>query len=242
VTTPAYSDLGVGYVKQIQATIVNAVQAVFNPEYRNPNFQGVHCSVEYPDEPQDYPSIWVQYDDAMLQIAGIAHTEFNNLNQIVSRWRFQGFAEFTVVAMSSLERDALYDEVVSQIAFASQTIVPNTFRTYIEADPLIATTWSWDTIEARGKAAAPGTPWDTMEVMYERSFAIQVLGEFLTSPQSTSLVNLKEIQVTGVEDLNGVADGRSLLVAVDQNWAADEAAGTLPFNFPGPGQAFGGGI
>ena len=241
MTTP-YSDLATGYVKQIQATIVNAIQAVFNDNYQNPNFRDVYCSIEYPDSPQDYPSIWVQYDDAMLQIAGIAHTEMNAQNQIVSRWRFQGFAEFTVVALSSLERDALYDELVSQIAFSSQTVLPNTFRTYIEADPLIATTWSWDTVEPRGKAAAPGTPWDTQEVMYERSFALQILGEFLTNPQTATLVNLKEIQVTGIEDLNGEPDGETLLVSVTENFDGNPAAGTLPLNFPGPGAAFGTGI
>jgi hypothetical protein len=229
-----YQDIPTGYVRQIQATAVNALEGIFGSEYRNPNFQNLHCSVEYPVDVQDYPSIWLQYDDALLTLAGIAYTELDD-NQLLSRWRFEGYIEATVVALSSLERDALYDELISQIAFSSQTIQPSAFRTIIEADPLIATNWSWDNVEARGKAASPGTPWGSEEIIYERTLALQVLGEFVTNPVTTDLVSLREITVAATPE--NVPDPESLIITVAGNWAGDEAAGTLPAGFPGLGYA-----
>jgi hypothetical protein len=188
-----------GYLREIKTTAVNALQQAFLIAYPESDPAGgdqpVYVSIEYPVNPAAIPAVWVEFEVSQLSTTGIANTETDASGATVTRWKFSGNVSFTIAAMSSNERDLIYDELVAMIAFASQSSAPSTFRSVVEASPLLATTWSFDTIEARGEAAAPGTPWGTDEVIYERGLAVQVVGEFVTDPQTTDLVNLTDIQV-----------------------------------------------
>jgi hypothetical protein len=161
-------------------------------------------SIEYPVEQAQYPAVWVDYEGAELRTVGIAYTQMDAQGNAYARWRFAGHVVFTVVAMTSNERDMIYDQLISMTAFAAQSDFPSTFRQVTENAPLVASIWSFDSVEDRSSAAAPGTPWGTMEVLYERGFAVQVLGEFVTDPYTQALVNLSGIQV--VMDVQGFPD------------------------------------
>jgi predicted secreted protein len=197
-----------GYLRTIKTTATEALQAAFQVAYPETDPAGgnkpVFISQEYPVEQTQIPAIWVEFEPTDLRTAGIAYTETNASGNLFTRWRFSGMASFTIAAMSSNERDMIYDQVVALVAFASQSEAPSAWRQTIEGSDLIATTWSYDTIENRGAAAAPGTPWGTDEVMYERGIALQVIGEFVTNPIDLQLVNLSEIAITmtgtGAED------------------------------------------
>lgn len=188
-----------GYLRTIKTTAVQAVQQSFEARYPAPDPDGgvqpVFISVEYPVEEANYPAIWVDYEGNELRTVGIAYTEQDAEGNVYARWRFAGHVVFTVVALSSNERDMIYDQMVAMTAFAAQSDFPGRFREVVEAAPLIATTWSFDTVEERPPAAAPGTPWGTMDMIYEHGFALQVLGEFVSDPNTYELVNLSEIQV-----------------------------------------------
>lgn len=197
-----------GYLRTIKTTATEALQAAFQVAYPETDPAGgnkaVYISQEYPVEKAHIPAVWVEFEPTDLRTAGIAYTETDASGNLYTRWRFAGSASFTVAAMSSNERDMIYDQMIALVAFASQSEAPSVWRQTIEGSDLIATTWSYDTIESRGGAAAPGTPWGTDEVMYERGIALQVLGEFVTNPITLDLVNLSEIAITltdtGAED------------------------------------------
>jgi hypothetical protein len=198
-----------GYLRVIKTTAVNAIEQSFQSRYPPPDADGgtskqPFVSIEYPVEQVQYPAIWVDYEGAELRTVGIAYTQMDAQGNAYARWRFAGHVVFTIVAMSSNERDMIYDQLISVTAFAAQSQFPSKFRQITENAPLVASIWSFDTVEDRTGAAAPGTPWGTMEVIYERGFAIQVLGEFVTDPYTMALVNLSEIQV--VMDVQGFPD------------------------------------
>jgi hypothetical protein len=198
-----------GYLRTIKTTAVNAVQQAFTSRYPAPDAGGgtskqPFVSVEYPVEEAEYPAVWVDFETSELRTVGIAYTQTDAQGNAYARWRFAGHAVFTIVAMSSNERDMIYDQMVSMTAFAAQSSFPSVFRQTIEAAPLVASVWSFDSVEDRSSAAAPGTPWGTMEVVYERGFAIQVIGEFVTDPYTTALVSLSGIEV--VMDVRGFPD------------------------------------
>jgi hypothetical protein len=184
-----------GFLRTIKTTEVAAIEASFVATYPETDPQGgeqpVFCSLDYPVDPQKIPSVWVDFETTMLQVAR------------VNRWRFQGNATFTVVALSNNERDLIFDELVSMIAFSAQSESPNSFRAFIDGGGLIQSTWSFDKIEMRGKGEAPGTPWGTDEVIYEQGLSIQVIGEFVSSPVTLALVPLREIIVTAISELDG---------------------------------------
>lgn len=194
-----------GYLREIKTTAVEAIKTAFVITYPETDPQGgrqpVYCSLDYPVNPAAYPAVWVNYEAAELRIAGIAYTEIDQSGNLLTRWRFTGHVSFTIAALNvSNECDEIYDQVVSMIAFAAQSAAPSPFRQYVENSDIIATNWSYDTIEPRGEQAAPGTPWGSDDVIYERGLAIQVLGEFVTDPVTLQMISLREIQVVATPE------------------------------------------
>lgn len=188
-----------GFLRTIKTTAVQAIRQSFAVSYPEPDPGGgdrpLFVSIEYPVEEAQYPAIWVDYEGSELRTVGIAYTEQDTEGNAYARWRFAGHVVFTIVALNSNERDMIYDQLIGVTAFAAQSDFPSTFRQVVEAAPLIASVWSFDSVEDRPGAAAPGTPWNTMDVIYERGFALQVIGEFVSDPNTTQLVNLSDIQV-----------------------------------------------
>jgi hypothetical protein len=189
------------YLTRTKAMIVTALKTVFDAEYPNENLRDLWISIEYPVKQQNYPGIWVGYQDAApLQIAGISHVEYDDEMRPYTRWRFQGNVTFTIVAFTSLERDTIYDELIRVIAFGHQDQTTAQFRTYVETNEYIAANFDLDRIEAQGETAAPGTPWGSDDVTYERSCSLQMLGEFVVEPTTGAPLLLSKIVSTAYTD------------------------------------------
>jgi hypothetical protein len=210
------------YLTHMKAMIVGAIKETFDSQYPVARFRDVWTSIEYPIQKQNYPGIWVDYEDARpLEIAGIDHKEVDPDGRPYTRWKFGGHATFTIAAMTSLERDTLYDEMVRVIAFGRQNAATSRFRTFIENNELIATNFDFDTIQPGGNAAAPGTPWGSDEIIYEKSFSMQAIGEFTVDPDDVTLIPLSAIIVTGRQ--GGTEDDpiAEQSVTIDQNASDD---------------------
>jgi hypothetical protein len=189
------------YLALVKTTMVNAISNTFDDQYPVAQFQGVHASIEYPNQAQNYPGIWIDYDDTSdLVRAGIAHEESHDpvtgeLVPVFTRWRFAGTATFTVVALTSLERDLLFDEVVNTIAFGSQDEIRGRFRRFVDADPYVIIEPNYDSLPVGGSAATPGTPWGTDEIVYERTVSLDMIGEFYPEMATGSIALLSRIQL-----------------------------------------------
>jgi hypothetical protein len=191
--------------------IVDALRTTFDESYPEPDFQNAYVSIEYPINPQAYPSVFVDYeDDDPLVRAGVDHHETVNIGTDLdpvlvqyTRWLFKGTATFTVVALSSLERDRLFDQMVRVISFGSENPYTNRFRTEIESNDFIAANMDFDTLAVRGNAAAPGTPWGTDEVIYERGVNATIQGEFFINPTTGELILLSAVQIARAQELTG---------------------------------------
>jgi hypothetical protein len=197
------------YIYPLKTILVEALKATFDQSYPEPDFRNLHVGIEYPVDPQDYPSIWVDYEDTQdLMRAGIAHIETvdpdtGDARAPFTRWRFAGYISLTVVAMTSAERDRLYDEMVRVVAFGNEDPVVGRFRSYIDTNDLIAFNMNTDKIQPRGSAAAPGTPWSTDELMYERTLNLEMIGEFIPDAQTGTLVPLSGILLLPTVDVSG---------------------------------------
>lgn len=181
------------YLRNLKATLVVALQQTFDGAYPDPRLQNLHVSIEYPIEPQEYPGIWVDFEESSLQTAGIDHYEYDDDGNKFLRWRYAGAVSYTIAAFSSLERDRIYDEMVKILAFGRSDDSLGAFRDYVESNPLIALNFNFDEIEVHGTAATPGTPWETDEIIYERTVVMQVIGEFVTDVNTGNLGVLSRI-------------------------------------------------
>lgn len=200
-----------GYLSVLKATVTIALLDVFNDvDYPEADFAAgaVYVGIEYPIEAQQYPGIWIDYEDTKpLQRAGVDHqeiTEHSGLFNKQTRWEYGGDVSFTCVALTSLERDRLYDELVRIFAFGPEDPVTANFRARIETNNLLAMNMDFDTLRSSGNAAAPGTPWGTDEIIYERSIRVACLGEFILDPTPGTLVPLSAINIIPTEHDDGV--------------------------------------
>lgn len=191
------------YLVPLKTAVVEAFRATFDSmNYPEPDFQNIVISIEYPMTESSYPGLWVTYEDTQeLSIAGIAHLEtINNQDGSfteVTRWVFQGTVTVTAVALSSLERDRLYDEVVRTYAFGGQNQALSVFRTKIEENDFIGMNFNFDDMQPSGDGASPGTPWGTDEIIYEKSLSMDVRGEFVGDPKTQGLVALSKVIFEG---------------------------------------------
>lgn len=180
---------------------MEALRGTFSGSYPEADFRNVNIGIEYPVNQSNYPGLWINYEDTdALHIAGIGHKEYtvdtttHNFIE-VTRWRFTGTITITVVALSSLEKDRLYDEVVRVFAFGRENQAISQFRNAIEANDFIGMNINFDELTPSGDAAAQGTPWQTDEYIYERSLSMDVIGEFVGDPGTQELVPLSGIVV-----------------------------------------------
>lgn len=189
------------YLVPVKTAVTEALRSVFTSTYPEPDFRSVNISIEYPVKEADYPGLWVQYEDTDdLVTAGIGHVEYvaSNGGQSftpVHRWKFKGVITITISALSSLERDRLYDEVVKVFAFGQENTDLRVFRDKIETNDLIGMNANFDDLRPFGDTAAAGTPWGTDEMLYEKSLSFDLIGEFIGDPNSATLVPLSSVQI-----------------------------------------------
>lgn len=194
-----------GYLTLLKTLNVQALKAVLNDTYPTADFRGVHVSIEYPVDKVNYPGIWVDYTDSGdLLVAGVDHKEYvqaiagdsSGGYEPYTRWKYSGYVSYTVAALTSTERDRLYDELVRIFAFGSLNPLLATFRNTIESNPFIAANMNFDKISPQGNAATPGTPWGTDEIIYERTINMEIIGEFISDNTAGTLAALSGFSLT----------------------------------------------
>lgn len=196
-----------GYISLLKTAVVEATRHVFDVDYVEPDFRGLHVSIEFPIDQQHYPGIWVDWEPVgELQTAGINHKEILERDEEdggdswIRRWRFQGTVTFTVVSMTSLERDRLLDELIRVFAFGDRHTTTLGFRQEIQANDFLAINFDFDEISQRGFSAAPGTPWGTQDVVYEGTLGMECVGEFTSDPESGGLLRISAVEVHPYSD------------------------------------------
>lgn len=188
------------YLTKLKTLLTEAVKTTFDAEYPVADFRNIHTSIEFPMKQQDYPGIWVDYMPiGSLQNVGIGHVEYatpadDGSSRAMNRWRFQGEASFTVVALTSLQRDRLHDEMVRTLAFGAERRETNQFRRYIEDNEFLAVNFDFDEITTRGFASSLGTPWQTEDMVYEAEVVMECFGEFLSDALTGTLLPVSAVE------------------------------------------------
>jgi len=169
------------YLVNLKRTLVSALSNTFGPDYPVADMAGMRVGLEYADSKSSYPQIVVSYEPVgNLMRSGIDQPFFAAAGAgyvtPLSIWRGQGYAVFTIGALSAPQRDAIYDELIGMVAFSAQP--PYTrLRGQLESSPFIALNLNADTISQRGMAVHP-PPWDGPEWVYEATIAVELVIEF----------------------------------------------------------------
>lgn len=189
------------YLTHVKTLFRDAMSKTFDGAYPVPDFRDLLVSMEYPTKEGEIPSIWLDfepigplrpvaiggYEDEFDEDAGVYHRS--------ARWSFAGNITFTSVALTSLEADRLFDQIVAVIAFGQLDPTRSQFRQQIENDDLMEVSVNFDQVDQRGFSSAPGTPWGTDSMMYERTISIQAVGEFVNKPGSYELLPISGYKI-----------------------------------------------
>jgi hypothetical protein len=190
------------FLTHLKTLLVSAVRNTFDSTYPVQEWQNLWCSIEYPIKRVAYPGIWVDYDpEDKLRVIGVGQTGFYNQiedsglwNQTLG-WRYQGYGTFTIVTLSSWERDRLFDEVVKVFAFGKLNPQESVFRQTITTNDFIAANINFDSLQVSGMSQVGGTPWGSQEIVYEVTLSMQILGEFYSNPSTNTLYTLREVLI-----------------------------------------------
>ena len=192
------------YLLKLKTLLTDGLRQTFDANYPEEDFRNINIGMEFPVEKQDYPAIWVDYIPVGdLRKVGIGHIEYDEgptRARSFTRWEFQGHASFTVLALTSFERDRLHDEVVRVMAFGKEIPATNEYRSYIEENEFLGVNFDWDEISVRGMSNTIGTPWQTEEIIYEVEIVMECLGDFASDSLTSTLLPLKEIRVVPYRD------------------------------------------
>lgn len=188
------------YLANLLALVVDTMRRTFDEDYPVEQFRGLWVSVEYPIARTSYPGIWVDYQPTTdIQAAGIVAVEYtepalDGTVRSLTRWRYAGMITLTCVALTSLERARLVDEVVKVVAFGTENAARSEFVHGVEHNDLIACQIQRDRMNISTKAENMGTPWATDEILYEQTVTLDCQGEFLSDGSDGTLVPLSAVR------------------------------------------------
>ena len=190
----------------LKTALVDALQEAFQA-YPVPDIEGINVGIEYPVREEQFPCVWVNFaPTSEVQMIGInnrEHLGFLPPPPIDPQATFAGYSRgfvegqvsFTIGALSSLERDRIYDQVIRVGMLGEDADGTSVFRQQIEESPYANIGMRFDMWQTSGDNAAPGTPWGTDEMLYEITVATQLHCEFYVAPKTGQLVLLSEINV-----------------------------------------------
>lgn len=193
-----------GWFARTLTVLTKAVSETFDADYPIEEFRGdkLYIGTEYPKDETQFPGIWVDFEPTgELQTAGIGHVEYiadddnEDLSHALRRWRFQGYATFTVIALSAFERARLLDELVKVMAFGEMDGARNSFRSTIHDNDYLGMNFDFDQVGVSGKSEMQGTPWGSDDVVYEITVRMECVGEFVSDVQTQGLVRLSAVHV-----------------------------------------------
>ena len=97
--------------------------------------------------------------------------------------------------------DLVRDGPFAQLAAARLAVAEERKRFSRDLHDLIGCNLDFDTLQPGGSNAAPGTPWGSDEIIYEKTITQQAIGDFVVDPDDTqALIPLSKVIVIGRTD------------------------------------------
>ena len=164
-------------------------------------------TIEYPKEMAHWPSIFVQFRPSKVQWSGLypdtfilPSGQYINNNQVAQMSRtgyFEGSIDLQILALTSEERDQLWDTLYNLVLMNPGNPASNSFYQNLVNNNLIGMTILPSTVQTLGDTVSPGTPWSPEELSYEASVRIQCIGDFYESKFNNLVPTLTTVVLSG---------------------------------------------
>lgn len=177
----------INYKMEIKRAVVKSLQNVFHDtqEYF-PGYQSSklltesHITIEYPQRPEQYPSMIVGLKEQELKSAGIGHYEIIEETIAVQRWLFRADIIIEIFALTSMDRDFISDSLVNMLSFARIEGFP--FREYIENNTKVDVQLSVGSLTPLSEQTMSGVSWGlTDQRIYTSGYQFGCMGGFTST-------------------------------------------------------------
>jgi len=204
------------FTTAVKTTIVEALNAGFSilntgtPSDTSLDLTPNSITIEYPLEPVQWPSIFVQFRPSKIQWSGInpdtyatsasgitiSGVTYSGLSADRTGY-FEGSIDLQIMAMHSEERDRLYDSVTNMILMDKISAASTAFVQSIYNNSLVGLTLLLDSFTPLGDSVSPGTPWSPEELTYEASVRIRCIGDFYETKYDVLYPAITSVTATG---------------------------------------------
>lgn len=194
-------------IAPVKKLIIRALRTTFDSMYPNDKLSSMNIDMEYPYKEEHYPGIWVRFSLSKIQASGLSPYIYTD-SEIYSVWHFEGTVSFTVIALTSKERDLICDGIIEAYAFAAVMPSASPFYSTITSSDLINMTLQSGILSSSGQTETIGTPWDDDKIAYEDRYSFEVIGQVRSRVQDGVIfTNLSEVQVgSTLTNVDGAPD------------------------------------
>lgn len=201
----------------VKLALVEGLRNVYDDDYTAEEVKPRRIDIEFPNELGDWPAVLVQFRANSISWSGVNPDEYAILDGgplDYTQYRlgsFTGSFDLSVYALSSVERDRIYDSLVQ--LFLMGRLRPDTadfFKTIAEHD-LIRMTVQETQLVPIGDTVVQGTPWGEDRLSYEATLRVpNVVGQFVADTYRAQLSAFESIRLfpyTDRDPVPGEGDG-----------------------------------
>jgi hypothetical protein len=180
--------------------VTNALRKTFDSDYPNLDFRVVYTGPEFQMEAQKYPAIYVAYQESQIRNAGLGHRiqaiDTEGMDRLLKQAIALGAIQFTAVALTPLERDALMDALSDILLFSKGgSAAKSTFWKEINDEDYLWLTLSTENIQPGGVSTMPA-PWQSEnDILFSGSYAVNTEAEFFSDFDTSDFVPINKVAV-----------------------------------------------
>jgi hypothetical protein len=180
--------------------ITNALRKTFDADYPDLPFQVVYTGPEFQMEAIKYPAIYVAYQEASIQNAGLGHRieaiDNSGMDRLLSQAIAQGAVQFTVGALTAYERDSLLDAISDLLIFSkNSSVAKETFWKEITDEDFLWLTLNTESVTPGG-VSSMAAPWQSEnDIIFTGSYSCQLEAEFFSDYETSDFVPINSVRV-----------------------------------------------
>lgn len=164
-------------------------------------------TIEYPKEMAHWPAVFVQFRPSKTQWSGLYPDTYTlpsgqqlygaQAAKLDRTGYFEGSIDLQILALTSEERDQLWDTLYNLILMNPGNPGSYAFYQSLANNNLIGMTILQSTVQTLGDTVAPGTPWSPEEFSYEASVRVQCVGDFYETKFDNLVPTIQTVLLSG---------------------------------------------
>lgn len=180
--------------------VTNALRKTFDSDYPDLNFRVVYTGPNFQMEAAKYPAVYVSYAETDIRNAGLGHRleaiDDQGMNRLLLQAIAQGSIQFTVMALTPLERDSLMDAISDLLVFSRHgSSAKQTFWNEIHDEDFLWMTLASEYVHPGGVSNL-SAPWQSEnDILFTGSYACNVEAEFYSDFETSAFVPINKVNV-----------------------------------------------